>query len=209
MHKRISIEDEYHYVTKIVVIGDSGVGKTNILTRFISGEFNQNTKSTLGVEFATKLIISNDKKIRLQIWDTAGQERYKAITNSYYVNAKGAIVVFDLSKPKSFESIERWVKELRSISGKDCIVMLVGNKSDIKDSRAISEQEAKSLANELNLEYSETSALTNTNINQVFQRLVDQIYQNFIMKMTLDERVDELKRSRLGSSQVGEKRCNC
>ncbi len=165
-------EDYYDYVSKIVLVGESGVGKTNILSRFCKDEFTANSQSTLGVEFATKIVNVEEKKLRIQIWDTAGQERYKAITNSYYINAKGALVVFDITKYSSFESVNKWISELRGIAGKDIIIVLVGNKSDLKHIRAVTKEEALEKAEALgNLDYIETSALNNTHIQDCFNTL--------------------------------------
>ncbi len=139
-------EDYTDYVTKVVLIGESSVGKTNILTRFVKNEFDENSKSTLGVEFATKIIDIDGKKLRLQVWDTAGQERYKAITNSYYIHARGGFVVFDITKTSSFVSVDKWISELRNIAGDDISIILIGNKSDLSQNRAVSEEEAKAKA---------------------------------------------------------------
>jgi len=140
-------DEEYNdYVTKIVLVGESSVGKTNILTRFVKNIFDENSRSTLGVEFATKIVDVDGKKLRMQIWDTAGQERYKAITNSYYIHARGAFVVFDITKNSTFISVDRWIKELRNIAGNDISIILIGNKSDLSENRAVSIEEAKEKA---------------------------------------------------------------
>lgn len=174
-------EEFYDYVCKIVLVGESGVGKTNILSRFCRDEFLADSKSTLGVEFATKILKIEDKKIRIQIWDTAGQERYKAITNSYYINAKGALVVFDMTRYSSFENVDKWVAELRNIAGKDIIIILVGNKSDLKNLRAVTKEEALEKAQNLgNLEYFETSALSSTYVQETFNSLTSSITVIFI-----------------------------
>jgi len=106
-------DNEYDYLFKVVLIGDSGVGKSNLLSRFTRNEFSLDSKSTIGVEFATKSIVAEGKTIKAQIWDTAGQERYRAITSAYYRGAVGALLVYDISKHATFENVERWLKELR------------------------------------------------------------------------------------------------
>ncbi|RQM28791.1 hypothetical protein B5M09_008208 [Aphanomyces astaci] len=106
-------DDEYDYLFKVVLIGDSGVGKSNLLSRFTRNEFSLESKSTIGVEFATKSIQAEGKTIKAQIWDTAGQERYRAITSAYYRGAVGALLVYDITKHPTFENVERWLKELR------------------------------------------------------------------------------------------------
>merc|ERR1711881_459949 len=117
-------DDEYDYLFKVVLIGDSGVGKSNLLSRFTRNEFNLESKSTIGVEFATRSVSIEGKTIKAQIWDTAGQERYRAITSAYYRGAVGALVVYDISKLRSFNNIERWLSELRELSDSDIVVML-------------------------------------------------------------------------------------
>ncbi|CAJ1353595.1 unnamed protein product [Effrenium voratum] len=104
-------DDDYDYLFKVVLIGDSGVGKSNLLSRFTRDEFNLESKSTIGVEFATKSITTNGKVIKAQIWDTAGQERYRAITSAYYRGAVGALLVYDISKRVTFENLERWLQD--------------------------------------------------------------------------------------------------
>ncbi|CAN0259368.1 unnamed protein product, partial [Ectocarpus sp. 13 AM-2016] len=116
----------------VVLIGDSGVGKSNLLSRFTRNEFNLESKSTIGVEFATKSIQTEGKTIKAQIWDTAGQERYRAITSAYYRGAVGALLVYDISKHVTFENVERWLKELRDHAEANIVVMLIGNKSDLR-----------------------------------------------------------------------------
>ena len=111
-------EDEYDYLFKVVLIGDSGVGKSNLLSRFTRNEFNLESKSTIGVEFATRSIQVDNKTIKAQIWDTAGQERYRAITSAYYRGAVGALLVYDIAKHLTYENVERWLKELRDHAGK-------------------------------------------------------------------------------------------
>jgi len=105
--------DEYDYLFKVVLIGDSGVGKSNLLSRFTRNEFNLESKSTIGVEFATKSIKTDGKTIKAQIWDTAGQERYRAITSAYYRGAVGALLVYDISKRVTYDNVVRWLKERR------------------------------------------------------------------------------------------------
>lgn len=120
------------YIAKVVVIGDSSVGKTNILSRFSKNEFSIETKSTIGVEFLTKISEIKGKKIKLQIWDTAGQEKYKAITNSFYCNSNAALIVFDLSTAESFDRVDYWIKEVKKYTREDVILMMIGNKSDLE-----------------------------------------------------------------------------
>lgn len=139
----------------MVLIGDSGVGKSNLLSRFTRNEFNLDSKSTIGVEFATRSIQVDTKTIKAQIWDTAGQERYRAITSAYYRGAVGALLVYDISKHQTYENVTRWLKELRDHADNNIVIMLVGNKSDLRHLRAVPTEEAKAFAS-----MSPTSPLT-------------------------------------------------
>jgi len=122
----------------VVLIGDSGVGKSNLLTRFTRDEFKSDSKSTIGVEFATQTIQVDKKNIKAQIWDTAGQERYRAITSAYYRGAVGALLVYDITKEQTFESVKTmWLEELRANADDNIIIMLVGNKKDLGHLRAV------------------------------------------------------------------------
>ncbi|KAK5800113.1 hypothetical protein VI817_002325 [Penicillium citrinum] len=133
----------------LVLIGDSGVGKSNLLSRFTRNEFNLDSKSTIGVEFATRSIQVDSKTIKAQIWDTAGQERYRAITSAYYRGAVGALLVYDISKHQTYENVNRWLKELRDHADSNIVIMLVGNKSDLRHLRAVPTDEAKQFASTL------------------------------------------------------------
>lgn len=158
--------------TAVVLIGDSGVGKSNLLSRFTRNEFNLDSKSTIGVEFATRSIQVNAKTIKAQIWDTAGQERYRAITSAYYRGAVGALLVYDISKRPTYENVQRWLKELRDHADSNIVIMLVGNKSDLRHLRAVTTEEAKQFASENNLSFIETSALDASNVEMAFQNIL-------------------------------------
>jgi len=170
-------DEEYDYLFKVVLIGDSGVGKSNLLSRFTRNEFNLESKSTIGVEFATKSIKTEGKTIKAQIWDTAGQERYRAITSAYYRGAVGALLVYDISKHATFENVERWLKELRDHADSNIVIMLVGNKSDLRHLRAVSTDEAMAFAEKHNLAFIETSALDSTGVETAFHRILTEIYR--------------------------------
>nr|XP_033780896.1 ras-related protein Rab-11A-like [Geotrypetes seraphini] len=172
-----SKEDEYDYLFKIVLIGDSGVGKSNLLSRFTRNEFNLESKSTIGVEFATRSIRVDNKTVKAQIWDTAGQERYRAITSAYYRGAVGALLVYDIAKYLTYENAERWLKELQDHADGNIIIMLAGNKSDLRHLRAVPTDEAKSFAEKHGLSFMETSALDSTNVETAFHNILAEIYR--------------------------------
>ncbi|KAK2746210.1 hypothetical protein FQN57_003332 [Myotisia sp. PD_48] len=169
--------DEYDFLFKVVLIGDSGVGKSNLLSRFTRNEFNLDSKSTIGVEFATRSIQVDAKTIKSQIWDTAGQERYRAITSAYYRGAVGALLVYDISKHQTYENVTRWLKELRDHADSNIVIMLVGNKSDLRHLRAVPTEEAKQFASDNNLSFIETSALDASNVELAFQNILTEIFR--------------------------------
>lgn len=139
-------EDDYDMIYKVVLIGDSGVGKSNLLSMYTKNEFTQNTKTTVGVEFGTKKFVVDDSKIKAQIWDTAGQERYKSITSCYYKGAKGGIVVYDVTKKESFNNVDKWLQEFKKNADTDACYILLGNKCDLSNEREVSTEEALSKA---------------------------------------------------------------
>jgi Ras-related protein Rab-11A len=176
----------------VVLIGDSGVGKSNLLSRFTRNEFNLESKSTIGVEFATRTITSDDgKTIKSQIWDTAGQERYRAITSAYYRGAVGALLVYDIAKRATFENVERWLKELRDHAVANIVIMLVGNKSDLRHLRAVSTDEAKQFAEKNSLHFIETSALDSTNVESAFLTILQEIYKACSVKSVMTSNNNE------------------
>ena len=181
-------EENYDLIFKLVLIGDSGVGKTNILSRYINNEFSLATQSTVGVEFGSKIIKKNDKLIKLQIWDTAGQERYKSITSAYYKGSKGAFVVYDISRKPTFENVDKWIGELKTNASEDVLIMLVGNKSDLEYKREVQIDEVKKKAEQYKIAFCETSALEGKNIEQAFDSLIDEI-----AKKVEKEKLSEVK----------------
>merc|ERR1711939_267124 len=185
-HPSNMANDEYDYLFKVVLIGDSGVGKSNLLSRFTRNEFNLDSKSTIGVEFATRSIQVDNKTIKAQIWDTAGQERYRAITSAYYRGAVGALLVYDISKHQTYENVTRWLKELRDHADSNIVIMLVGNKSDLRHLRAVPIEEAKQFASENNLSFIETSALDASNVELAFQNILTEIYR-IVSSKALDQ----------------------
>lgn len=165
------------YMFKVVIIGDSGVGKSNLLSRFTKDEYHKDTKSTIGVEFSTRQIEHDGKTIEAQVWDTAGQERYRAITAAYYRGAVGALLVYDITRRDSFENCERWLRELRSHADASIVAMLVGNKCDQRRQQAVDVEDAKDFAEDNNLAFIETSAKDATNVDLAFETIIIEIYR--------------------------------
>uniref|UniRef100_A0A7S4FXU0 Uncharacterized protein n=1 Tax=Eutreptiella gymnastica TaxID=73025 RepID=A0A7S4FXU0_9EUGL len=169
--------NDFDYIFKVVLIGDSGVGKSNLLSRFTRNEFNLESKSTIGVDFATRSLDTPDgKTIKAQIWDTAGQERYRAITSAYYRGALGALLVYDITKSKTFESVNQWLQELRDYSESNIVVMIVGNKIDLAQLRQVPTVDGQTLAEEQSLLFMETSALEGEKVEEAFNVILTEIY---------------------------------
>jgi len=168
---------KFDYLFKVVLIGDSGVGKSNLLSRFTRNEFNLESKSTIGVEFATRAVTIEDKTVKAQIWDTAGQERYRAITSAYYRGAVGALLVYDIAKTQSFENVQTWLSELRDHADRDIVVMLVGNKTDLRHLRQVQTEVATEFAKAHDLSFIETSALEASNVETAFTQILTEIYR--------------------------------
>ena len=177
-----NVKDDFKL--KIVVVGDSGVGKTNLIRRFIQDDFQSNSKATVGVEFFSKSFKINDNVFKIEIWDTAGQERYKSITAAYYKGAKGGLVVYDVTSKTSFDNVDNWVSEIKEKASTDMKTMMIGNKIDLKDERAVSTEEALEKAKLLELPLMEASALDSTNVKQAFYDLLKEMYKE--VKKTID-----------------------
>ncbi|XP_073312912.1 ras-related protein RABA5a-like isoform X2 [Primulina huaijiensis] len=183
------------YLFKIVLLGDSAVGKSNLLSRFARDEFYPNSKSTIGVEFQTQKMVINGKEVKAQIWDTAGQERFRAVTSAYYRGAVGALLVYDISRRQTFESVGRWLNELH-------ITILVGNKSDLKEGREVKMAEGKSLAESQGLFFIETSALDSSNVVAAFQTVVKEIYDILSRKAIQSQELKHKETGRIPDGQT-------
>lgn len=151
---------KFDYSLKVVVVGDSGVGKTCFLLRFVRDQYEGETQPTLGVEFLTKVVATETHRIQLQLWDTAGQELFRSVTRGYYRGSAGAIVVFSLTSQDSFASVSQWLQDIKDVARADVVTILIGNKSDLAEERTVTREQAESFAKEHNMEYFETSAKT-------------------------------------------------
>ena len=167
----------YDMIFKIVLIGDTSVGKTNILSKYLTDEFDAKSKATVGVEFGVKNFKIENNIVKVQIWDTAGQERYRSITNAYYKGAKGSLLIYDITNKKSFENIEKWISDLKANTGDNISMILLGNKTDLEEKRAVSIDEGKNKAEFYNITFMETSAFNGNNIQEAFNELITDIYK--------------------------------
>ena len=168
----------YDMIFKIVLIGNTSVGKTNILSKYLTDQFDPDSKATVGVEFGTKNFKIENNIVKVQIWDTAGQERYRSITNAYYKGAKGSLLVYDITNKKSFDDLDKWILDLKTNGDDNLSLILLGNKSDLEDKRVISTEEGKNKAEFYKSSFLETSALNGNNIEKAFSELIMDVYKN-------------------------------
>lgn len=169
------MEKSYDYLFKLLLIGDSSVGKTCLLFRFSEDAFNTSFISTIGIDFKIRTIDLDGKKIKLQIWDTAGQERFRTITTAYYRGAMGIMLVYDVTNEKSFENIGNWIRNIEMHASSDVEKMILGNKCDIQDRRQVTKERGEQLALENNIKFMETSAKSSYNVDEAFITLVRDI----------------------------------
>eukprot|EP00737_Agarophyton_chilense_P002968 gb/GEZJ01003432.1/.p1 GENE.gb/GEZJ01003432.1/~~gb/GEZJ01003432.1/.p1 ORF type:complete len:216 (+),score=31.94 gb/GEZJ01003432.1/:376-1023(+) len=170
---------EYHYLYKLLLIGDSGVGKSCVLTRFADSTYEDCQTSTIGVDFKIRTIGIEDKRVKLQIWDSAGQERFRTIAAAYYRGAHGVGIVFDITDEKSFQSVEgSWIEEIENNSSSPVRMLLIGNKCDLEDEREVQQEEAEALARKYGMSYIETSAKTAENVFEAFATISKEIFES-------------------------------
>ena len=162
---------------KIVLVGDSTAGKSCLLSRFVHNTFPLGSKTTIGVEFASKIMDVDGKSIKAQVWDTAGQERFRSLGPAFYRGAVAAFLVYDITRPLTFENIRKWRDELVQVTGEGPVMMLVGNKSDLEHIRGVSSEEGRKFAEEYGMLFVETSSLTGANTQDAFSSLVHAAYR--------------------------------
>ena len=173
----MTTSSDYDHLFKLLLIGDSSVGKTSILLSFTTDIYIDKDKPTIGVDLKVKLLVHNNKKLKLTIWDTAGQERFRTLTSAYYRGANAILLVYDITNRKSFDSIKEWLREVNDYCTSDNVIkMLVGNKVDKNDQRVVQKSEAIEFARSNNMLFIETSAKTQTGITQCFHELVQKVY---------------------------------
>ena len=200
-------------IFKIILIGDSSSGKTNIINRYISDKFVENSQPTIGVEMFSRDYLIDGDSIHAQIWDTAGQEKYNTLTSSYYKGAKGALVVYDVTQKATFDQVERYVNELKDNSDKNVFCALVGNKCDLEGNRMILKEEGEKLAQKLKIAFFEVSAKTGVGIENLFKYLIDGVYKKnsreFKSVATIE--MDEIPNIKLNEPLItnygGKKKC--
>ncbi|XP_068178093.1 ras-related protein Rab-3D-like [Antennarius striatus] len=168
-------DQNFDYMFKLLIIGNSSVGKTSFLFRYADDSFTSAFVSTVGIDFKVKTMYCKDKRVKLQIWDTAGQERYRTITTAYYRGAMGFLLMYDITSQESFCAVQDWATQIRTYSWGNAEVALVGNKLDLEEEREVPTEDAQKLATELGFQFFEASAKDNINVKQVFDKLVEAI----------------------------------
>lgn len=156
---------------KLVFLGEQSVGKTSLITRFMYNSFETSYQATIGIDFLSKTVYLEDRTIRLQLWDTAGQERFRSLIPSYIRDSSVAVVVYDITSLESFQETNKWIEDVRKERGEDVIIMLVGNKTDLSNTRQVTTTEGMQKAKELNVLFIETSAKVGYNVNLLFRRI--------------------------------------
>ncbi|CAD8149594.1 unnamed protein product [Paramecium pentaurelia] len=175
--------DLYHYLFKFIIVGDTCVGKSCILLRYTEKLFRDEHDTTIGVEFGSQVLKKNDKTIKIQIWDTAGQESFKSITRSYYKGSIGILLVYDITNQQSFHNVQKWYNDVNDQAASNCTIVLVGNKTDLESQRKITTIEARALADQYKMQYIETSAKTNQNIDFLFETTAQLILDKIDKKL--------------------------
>ena len=167
------------HLIKVVLVGDSGVGKTNVLTRFINDTFSEDSKNTVGVDFCAIDLELNAKKVKVQFWDTAGQEKYRAIANAYYKNAHGVIVVYDITNRESFHSIDTWLSDVREYANPNLKALVLGNKTDVQDKRLVLKKEGEQFSERKECFFKEVSSKLNQEacVNRAITVLLNEILE--------------------------------
>mmetsp|Transcript_12647 Transcript_12647/g.38709 ORF Transcript_12647/g.38709 Transcript_12647/m.38709 type:complete len:209 (-) Transcript_12647:104-730(-) len=178
----------YDYLFKLLLIGDSSVGKSCLLLRFSDGSFNESQMSTIGVDFKIRTLELDGRTFKLQIWDTAGQERFRTIAAAYYRGAHGIIIVYDVTNQQSFDNVEMWLSEVNKYGSGEVNKLLVGNKSDLKSKRVVDTEKGREFAESNGMKFLETSAKTAENVEEAFLTMTREIFQQVGNEVTKDKK---------------------
>ncbi|KAJ1737528.1 GTP-binding protein [Coemansia sp. RSA 2049] len=193
----------YDYLMKLLIIGDSGVGKSCLLLRFSDDQFTPSFITTIGIDFKIRTIELDGKRIKLQIWDTAGQERFRTITTAYYRGAMGILLVYDVTDERSFNNIENWYMNVEQHASEGVNKILIGNKCDIDDRRVVTKDMGQALANKFNINFKETSAKSNINVEESFLELAADIKKRLLDSASQPEQTTTAGRVDINDAQRG------
>jgi len=204
----MSLNQDYDYLFKLLLIGNSAVGKSSLLLRFSDNIFNESFLPTIGVDFKIRTFDLNGRTVKLQIWDTAGQERFKTITSSYYKGAHGIILVYDITDKQSFRDIDNWLTEVEKHAHENVNKLLVGNKCDLEQNRQVSYEEGKAYADQLGIKFLETSAKNSVNVESAFFAMANEIKAR-VQPDNQTGKKDSPSKKLGGGEDIGKKSSGC
>ena len=171
------IEEDYDYIFKVLLLGNSDVGKSSIILRYVDQTWSDIFVPTIGVDFKVKTLVIDKKNVKMQIWDTAGQERFRTVVSSYFKGSHGIFIIYDITNRESFKNLENWLGEIEKNSSENVLKILIGNKCDLENERDVQFDEGQAFANRNGMQFIETSAKNNTNINEAFEALAKLMIQ--------------------------------
>ena len=164
-------EDDYDFIFKVLLLGNSDVGKSSLLLRFVDSVWNESFVPTIGVDFKVKTLDIGEKRVKMQIWDTAGQERFRNVVATYFRGSNGILLIYDITSRESFKNLESWLIEIEKNASENVLKILIGNKNDLENERVISKEEGQDFANRYSMQFIETSAKMDTNVSEAFLTL--------------------------------------
>lgn len=199
---------DYDFLFKLLIIGDSGVGKSSLLIRFSDNTFSGSYITTIGVDFKIRTVMVNGHRVKLQIWDTAGQERFRTITSTYYRGTHGVIIVYDVTNGESFANVKRWLSEIEH----NCDVVnkvLVGNKNDYPERKVVVTEDAQRFAHQMDIQLFETSAKDNINVEEMFMAITDRVLRHKLQQnaQTQQDRTESTIRVKQSSKKSKKSKC--
>ena len=187
-------EENYDFIFKILLLGNSDVGKSSLILRFVDGMWSETFIPTIGVDFKIKSLEINDKLVKMQIWDPAGEERFRTVIASYFKGSHGILLIYDITNKTSFKELDNWLSVIENNASQNVLKILIGNKSDLEENREVTKEEGQAFAKANNMQFMETSAKMNTNVSEAFEALA-----KIIMEFNSDKNVknnrDERKKS--------------
>ena len=193
-------EEEYDFIFKVLLLGNSDVGKSSLILRYVDQVWNEVFVPTIGVDFKVKTLTIDNKQIKMQIWDTAGQERFRNVISSYFKGSHGILLVYDITNRDSFKNLENWLIEIEKNASENVLKILIGNKNDLVDEREINADEGQAFANRNGMQFIETSAKMNTNVNEAFEALA-RLMMNFNSQKSQPNNKPETKKIKASSGQ--------